>query len=36
MRRIEVAEADLLRPRVEADCAFEWITLKDKNANRQG
>jgi hypothetical protein len=33
MRRIEVAEADALRPRVEADCAFEWITLKDKNAN---
>ena len=33
MRRVE-APADALRPHVEAECAFEWITLKDKNANR--
>ena len=35
MRRVE-APADSLQPRVEADCAFEWITLKDKNGNRAG
>jgi hypothetical protein len=34
MRRIEAAAPDSLQPRVEADCAFEWITLKEKNANR--
>ena len=33
MRRVE-APADALQPHVEAECAFEWITLKDKNANR--
>jgi hypothetical protein len=31
MRRVEVPNADALQPRVEADCAFEWITLKDKS-----
>ncbi|HET6264541.1 MAG TPA: hypothetical protein VFD95_06780 [Usitatibacter sp.] len=36
MRRVEVATADALQPRVEAECAFEWITLKDKNAGRAG
>lgn len=36
LRRIEVANPELLTPRVEADCAFEWITLKDRNANRPG
>ena len=36
MRRVEVATADALQPRVEAECAFEWITLKDKNAGRTG
>jgi hypothetical protein len=36
MRRIEVPSPDALAPRVEAECAFEWITLKDKNAGRQG
>jgi hypothetical protein len=35
LRRVE-APADTLQPRVEADCAFEWITLKDKNGNRAG
>jgi hypothetical protein len=34
LRRIDVAGADMLLPRVEAECAFEWVTLKDKNANR--
>ena len=33
LRRIE-APADTLQPRVEAECAFEWITLREKNANR--
>lgn len=36
LRRIEAATPDLLAPRVEAECAFEWITLKDRNANRPG
>lgn len=36
LRRIEAADPGLLAPRVEADCAFEWITLKDRNANRPG
>jgi hypothetical protein len=35
MRRVE-APADALQPHVEAECAFEWITLRDKNANRAG
>lgn len=34
MRRLEVAEPTSLQPRVEADCTLEWITLKDKHANR--
>ena len=33
MRRVE-APSDSIQPHVEAECAFEWITLKDKNANR--
>jgi len=33
MRRVE-APVDSIQPHVEADCAFEWITLKDKNATR--
>ena len=36
MRRVEVTVPDALTPRVEAECAFEWITLKEKNANRPG
>jgi hypothetical protein len=36
MRRTEAASPDALAPRVEAECAFEWITLKDKNAARPG
>jgi hypothetical protein len=35
LRRVE-APADTVQPRVEAECAFEWITLKEKNANRPG
>ncbi len=34
MRRIEVAAADSLQPRVEADCTLEWVTLKEKKGNR--
>lgn len=35
MKRIEGgADADKLQAHVEADCAFEWITLKEKNAGR--
>ena len=34
MKRIEVAAADSLAPRVEADCTLEWITLKEKRGVR--
>ena len=30
LRRLEVSGPDLLQPRVEADCALEWITMKEK------
>jgi hypothetical protein len=33
LRRLE-APADALLPHVEAECTLEWITLKDKHANR--
>ena len=36
MRRMEATSPDALMPRVEAECSFEWITLKDKNAGRPG
>ena len=36
MRRMESITADALVPHVEAECSFEWITLKDKNAGRPG
>jgi hypothetical protein len=36
LRRVEAAVPDAIVPRVEAECAFEWVTLKDKNANRPG
>jgi len=36
MRRVEVPTPDTLQPRVEAECSFEWITLKEKNAGRPG
>ena len=36
MRRIEVPSPDVLQPRVDAECAFEWITLKEKNASSPG
>jgi hypothetical protein len=32
MKRIEVPSPDALLPRVEAECALEWITLRQKNA----
>ena len=34
MRRVDVPDPESLQPRVEADCMLEWITLKDKHANR--
>jgi len=34
LRRIEVAAADSLQPRVEADCTLEWVTLREKRVNR--
>ena len=34
MRRIEVAAAETLQPRVEADCTLESITLKEKRGAR--
>ena len=36
MRRLEVPAPDAMQARVEAECAFEWITLKEKNAGRPG
>jgi hypothetical protein len=36
MRRVESAAPDSLQPRVEAECSLEWITLRDKRANRPG
>lgn len=36
MRRLEAAGPDALQPHVEAECAFEWITLKEKNGSRPG
>ena len=32
MKRIETPSTDALAPHVEAECALEWITLKEKNA----
>ena len=34
LRRAEGVAADTLQPHVDAECALEWITLKEKNANR--
>lgn len=36
MRRLDPPSEDSLQPRVEADCTLEWITLKEKRANRPG
>lgn len=36
MRRVESSNPEALQPRVEAECAFEWVTLKEKNAGRPG
>ena len=34
MSRIEAPSAEAIAARVEAECSFEWITLKEKNAGR--
>ena len=34
MRRVEVASPDILQPRIEAECALEWITLRPKRGSR--
>jgi hypothetical protein len=34
LKRIEAVAPEAVAPRVEAECAFEWITLKDKSAGR--
>ena len=34
IRRLEVRDDATLQPRVEAECTLEWITLKEKRANR--
>ena len=34
LKRVDTLTPDALVPRVEAECSFEWITLKDKNAAR--
>jgi len=34
LRRLEVTIVNTLQPRVEADCALEWITLKEKRGSR--
>jgi hypothetical protein len=36
MRRVDVPTPDAMQARVEAECSFEWITLKEKNAGRPG
>jgi hypothetical protein len=36
LKRVEAASPTAMAPRVEAECGFEWITLKDKNAPRPG
>jgi hypothetical protein len=34
LRRLDVADAQSLQPRVEAECTLEWITLKEKRGSR--
>lgn len=36
MRRVEVPSPEAMQPRVEAECTFEWVTLREKNAGRAG
>jgi hypothetical protein len=36
MRRVEAPTPDSLQARIEAECTFEWITLREKNAARPG
>ena len=34
MRRVEAPNPESIQPRIEADCALEWITLREKRGNR--
>lgn len=34
LRRLDTAQPNAIQPRVEADCMMEWITLREKRANR--
>jgi hypothetical protein len=34
LRKLEVTSDAMLSPRVEASCALEWISLRDKRGNR--
>ena len=36
MQRVETESPDAMQAHVEAECAFEWITLKDKSNARAG
>jgi hypothetical protein len=36
LRKIDAGTAGTLAPRVEALCSLEWISLRDKGANRAG
>jgi hypothetical protein len=36
LRKLGTVPADALQPRVEAECALEWITLKEKPGARAG
>ena len=36
MKRLDASSDASLAPRAEAECALEWITLKDKRGNRAG
>jgi hypothetical protein len=34
LRRVEATNPDSIQPRVEAECTLDWITLREKRANR--
>jgi hypothetical protein len=34
LHRLDVADAQSLQPRVEAECTLEWVTLKEKRGGR--
>jgi hypothetical protein len=36
IQRLEAGAANVLAPRVEAQCTLEWITLRDKRGSRAG